>query len=223
MPLFSSKPPKQEDPSLIKRAMVARRQYANTSASQTNRKVGAAMALLAPSRINQMSNLLRTTLTKNEQVTNLRRLNNFVQKLKNSLPTRPGGPVISRNQVRNAAITAMSSYIAQKIGFKTNANTMLINDLLVKLIKLKMLIETAPNQSTRREYGAELGRILGKLVMAYTQVMKGQKINNRKVNIGKGALRGFLNQTVGAPVSMSVMATIEGVEGFHKFTGGLRF
>lgn len=223
MGLFNRKTPTQEDPSLIKRAMVARTQLKNTSASQTNRKVGAAMALLAPSRINQITNVLKNTLSKNEHVSNLTRLNNFVRKLKNGLPSRPGGPIVSRNQVRNAALVAMSSYISQKIGFKTNANTMLINDLLVKLIKLKMLIETAPNQSARRAYGEELGRVLGKLVMSYTQVMKGRTMNNRKVNIGKGALRGFLNQTVGTPISVSVMATIDGVNTLHRFAGGLRF
>ena len=53
--------------------------------------------------------------------------------------------------------------------------------------------------------------------------MKGRTVNNRKVNIGKGALKGFLNQTVGGPISMSVMATIEGVNTLHRFAGGIRF
>jgi hypothetical protein len=223
--MFSRKAvvPKQEDPGLLQRARAARRAL-NSNAPENVRKLNAAMALLAPSRINQITGLLKGTLSKNNYITNLSRVNIFANTLKKSLPTYPGGAIVTRSQVRDAAIMAMSSYIAQKIGFVNSANTQRMNDLLIRLIKLKAAVENQRgNLATRQQYGAEIGRILGQLVMVWTQLERKRLPNGRARNIGKGALRGFLNTTVGSALSGTVMMTINSVEGVQKFTGQLRF
>lgn len=217
-------PPRKQEPtaSLPARLLASRRQYTREGASNENRRIGAALALLTPNHINRIANGLKSTISKNG-VKNTSKINTFSRAFKNSLPSRPGGPITSRNQVKNAAILAMSSYLSQKIGYTQNTNTMLINNLLLKLIRLRTDLELATNQPRRRAIGEQIGRILGQLVMSYTQIMKSQTFNNRKVNIGKGALKGFLDQVVGGPLAVSVMGTIDGINAFHKFTSGIKF
>jgi hypothetical protein len=189
-----------------------------------NRKIEASLALLAPSRVNQMVGMLKTTLSRNNHIDNLGRLNSFANQLKRSLPTYPGGPQVSRNQVKSAAIMAMASYISQKIGFKNNANTRRLYDLLIKLMKIRVLIEDPRvNKNTRTKAGYEIGRVLGELVIVWTFMENKRLPGAPTQEIGKGALRGFLNKTIGGPLSGTVMGTIEGISGFQNLTRGFKF
>jgi hypothetical protein len=190
--------------------------YGPSGLPREEAKARAALIFLNPQNILNATEKVKNGLRSNG-ITNTRKINrlaNVLISVKNRYPLSNS----NKNLVKRAALTAMSSYISQKIGLKNNQNfqsSAKIYDLLEKLIQLRVEIEKTKNTTTLYNLGQEMGMVLGELVQKWVTMIGVGRLNNRKIALGKGALRGFLNSAVGVPLSLSVMGVVEGVHGVH--------
>lgn len=148
---------------------------------------------------NQRRNIVNTAVNRARR--NIFKTNLALNSIANAVINYGNNPTPNRAQrIKNNGMKFVSNYLSSQIGFKNQANVNKVYSLIQKLILISG-IAARGTPSTQREYGEEIGRLLGELVFAYSSLEGGRGTYS---NISNGLKKGVLDTLIGESMSAAI-------------------
>lgn len=186
-----------------------------------NSKVNAGLALVGPAFINSTFNKAVNKLG----VNNLHRthLNSLRQLIKNRMKNHTS-QTATNSVIKNAAVRSMTNYMAQRIGYKNNANSQQLHNLLMKIESRRRNMNATPSgpggNAQRRAIGEEIGNLIGSLILKWNSGR--QKGDPNRKGYGPGFITGILTPLIGKNAANRIVGTMPMINSARAWYQNLR-